>query len=113
MHLDFLLPTRTTGAKSEVLRAAKIQIQVFCSVTTCSVVVGYLAASISRLMAARSSETLVSYRKTTVSQLRTPRENGGSMDLRNVGILPQHYTASQPRRLYTEQQSLLTFTHFS
>jgi len=25
-------------------------------------------------------------------------EDGGSMDLRNVGILPQHYTASQPQR---------------
>jgi hypothetical protein len=25
-------------------------------------------------------------------------EDGGSLDLRNVGILPQHYTASQPRR---------------
>jgi hypothetical protein len=25
-------------------------------------------------------------------------EDGGSMDLRNVGILPQHYTAPQPRR---------------
>jgi len=25
-------------------------------------------------------------------------EDGGSMDLRNVGILLQHYTASQPRR---------------
>jgi hypothetical protein len=25
-------------------------------------------------------------------------ENGGSMDLRNVGILPQHHTASQHRR---------------
>jgi hypothetical protein len=25
-------------------------------------------------------------------------EDGGSMGLRNVGILPQHYTASQPRR---------------
>jgi hypothetical protein len=25
-------------------------------------------------------------------------EDGGSMNLSNVGILPQHYTASQPRR---------------
>jgi len=25
-------------------------------------------------------------------------ENGGSMDLRNFGVLPQHYTASQNRR---------------
>jgi len=25
-------------------------------------------------------------------------EDGGSMDLRKIGILPQHHTASQPRR---------------
>jgi len=25
-------------------------------------------------------------------------EDGGVMDFRNVGIIPQHYTASQPRR---------------
>jgi len=28
--------------------------------------------------------------------------NGGSIDLWNVGMLPQHYTASQPRRLKKE-----------
>jgi len=28
----------------------------------------------------------------------TPPEDGGSMDLQNVGILPCHYTTSQPRR---------------
>jgi len=26
------------------------------------------------------------------------REDGGSKVLRNVGMLPQHYTASEPRR---------------
>jgi len=31
-------------------------------------------------------------------------EDGGSMDLPNVGILPQHYTASQPRRPRLEAQ---------
>jgi hypothetical protein len=40
-------------------------------------------------------ETLVSYHNTT---WRHNPEDGGSMDLRNVGILPQHYTASQHRR---------------
>jgi len=29
-------------------------------------------------------------------------EDGGSMDIWNVGILPQHYMASQPRRLKME-----------
>jgi hypothetical protein len=29
-------------------------------------------------------------------------ECGGSMVLRNAGILPQHYNASQPRRTRTE-----------
>jgi hypothetical protein len=49
-----------------------------------------------------TSETLVSYRNTTrrhnPEDLYLPTEDGGSMDLRNVGILPQHYTTSQPRR---------------
>jgi hypothetical protein len=32
------------------------------------------------------------------SSMMNPPEDGGSMDLRNVGTLPRHYTASQPRR---------------
>jgi len=32
-------------------------------------------------------------------------EDGGSMGLWNAGILPQHYTASQPRRPQTETSS--------
>jgi hypothetical protein len=42
--------------------------------------------------AAWTSETFVSYDSIT----RRHPEDGGSMDLRNVGILPQHYTASHP-----------------
>jgi hypothetical protein len=37
-------------------------------------------------------------------------EDGGSMDLRNVGILPQHYTASEPRRPRLETQYIIIFT---
>jgi hypothetical protein len=33
------------------------------------------------------------------------RGDGGSRALRNVGILPQHYTASQPRRPWLESKS--------
>jgi len=33
-------------------------------------------------------------------------EDGGSMDLWNVGILPQHYTASQLRKLRLETSLL-------
>jgi hypothetical protein len=40
-------------------------------------------------------ETLVSYHNTTL--YHNP-EDGGSMDLRNAGILPQHYSTSQPTR---------------
>jgi hypothetical protein len=45
----------------------KIHLKVFCVVMPCNVVVGYQP------------------------------EDGGSMDLRNVDILPQHYRASQLR----------------
>jgi len=46
-------------------------------VTTCNIVVGY---------------------QRFVGPCCLHPEDGCSMDLWNVGILPQHYTASQPRR---------------
>jgi hypothetical protein len=70
--------------------------------------------------AARSFETLVSYNTTgghnpvKMEAARTPEtlsyhytgtqpsEDGGSKDPRNVGILPHHYTVSQPRRTALE-----------
>jgi hypothetical protein len=45
-----------------------------------------------------TSETMVFYHNTTLRHNPGWSEDGGSMDLWNVGIVPQHYTASEPRR---------------
>jgi len=39
------------------------------------------------------------------------RQYGGNEALRNVGILPQHYTTSQPRRPRLESSSFRSFSH--
>jgi hypothetical protein len=58
-----------------------------------------------KMEAAWTCETSVSYR--TLHGVTTQKtEEWGSMDLWNVGILPQHYTVSQPRRLKMEAENL-------
>jgi hypothetical protein len=100
----------------EAFTAVKIQVQVFWVVTLCCVVVGYQRFRgscclqlhfILKMEATYSSETLVSYNTTQhgvttqktwtwkVSQSPHP-EDGGRIDFWHVGILPQHYKASQP-----------------
>jgi hypothetical protein len=61
--------------------------------------------------AAYSYETLVSYHMNTVSQPRKPRfEDGGSTDLRNVGILPQHLTQyHNPEDLDLKMEAVKTY----
>jgi hypothetical protein len=55
-----------------------------------------------KMEAACASETLVSYHNII---WRQNREDGGSMVLRNVDILPHHYTASQPLGPQLERSS--------
>jgi hypothetical protein len=69
-----VLDSSTHFATFEVLTVVKIQVEVFWVVTPCGVAVGHVVAPI-----------------------LTP-EDGSKMVLRNVGILPQHYTVSQHRR---------------
>jgi hypothetical protein len=59
------------AASFEAFTAVMVQVVVFWVMTPCSVVVGYQRFRV---------------------------EDGGSKDLRSVHIIPQHYTASQPRR---------------
>jgi len=57
----------------------EIPVEVFWVVTPCTAVVGYRRFGGSYC-------------------LHLEDENGGTMTLRNVGILPRQYTAPQPRR---------------
>jgi len=60
--------------------AVEIQGKVFWVVMPCSVVVGYQH-----------------FRGPCCLQLQDKDEDGGSMDLQNVGVLPKPYMMSQPR----------------
>jgi hypothetical protein len=69
--------------------SSKFQVTVFWVVTSCSLVVGYQR-----------------FEETRCLQFN-PEGDGGSMDLRNVGILPQHYT----RRYNPEDHDLKFHRH--
>jgi hypothetical protein len=70
------------------------QVEVFWIVTPCSVVVGYqsFGGPCSQQI---KLEVFWVVRPCNVVGYRFILKTGGSMDLRNVVILPQHYTASQ------------------
>jgi hypothetical protein len=83
--LHYLFP-RNSGLHEfwcKIFTAVKIQVDVIWVVTPCSVMVHYQ----------RFGGPCCLHLQGEVS------EDGGSIDLWNVGILPQHYTASQPRKL--------------
>jgi hypothetical protein len=69
-----------------------IQVEVFWVVTSCSVVVEY--------------QSLRGPCRSLLPPTSLHSEDGGSMDLWNFGILPQHYTTSQLRRLRLETSPL-------
>jgi len=69
-------PNWNSPARFVVFRAEKIQVEVFCVMIPRSVV-GYQRFG---------------------GQCCLHLQGGGRIDLRNVGVLPQHYTVSQPRR---------------
>jgi len=77
----------------DIFTAVKIQVEVFRTVTPCSVVVGYRRFGGTCSLCLQCCLLLV---KEQYSSLH--RWVGDSKFRRNVGILPQPCTASQPRR---------------
>jgi hypothetical protein len=89
--------------------------------TQCSVVVGYqrFIGPLHREDEGRGiSEMLVSYNNTTRPDnpedhdLNLHPEDGGIMEIRNVGILLQHYKVSKPRSPRNERHSLILILCF-
>jgi hypothetical protein len=77
-----------------VFTAVIFQVEVFWVVTPCSVVVRYHYFRGPRFLHFQSEVTSLH------------PEDGGSMDLRKIGVLPQHYTASEPRNLDLKPDTL-------
>jgi len=72
-----------TSTTLEVFMAVKIQVELFWVLMSCNDVVHYQHFSQKSMLSPSSGWR-------------------GSMDLWKAGILPQHYTASQPRRTQPE-----------
>jgi len=71
----------------------KIQVQIFLAVTLFSFVVEW-----KHFTGSCCYHNITQYHNPEDLDLNLHPEDEGSMDLRNLGILPQHYTASKHRK---------------
>jgi hypothetical protein len=97
------LPCRHLPDSFQAFTVVMFQVQIYWVVTLCSVVVGKQRFRGPRCLHLQG-EVHFNLKIEAWWTVLQP-EDGGSKVLRNVGILPQHYTTSQPRRLCLAESS--------